>query len=142
MKPFDLEKAKKGAPVCTRSGKKARILAFDADTEEGYNIVALEENEDGFDEVVTVDNNGSFTHGKDEAQEDLFMAPVYGYMAVMKNEDVGFLYGTKIADSPNELKKYVTEGLKDAFCYSRVELFFDIEEKQKIENPEILQKIH
>ena len=142
MKPFDLEKAKKGAPVCTRSGKKARILTFDADTEEGYNIVALEENEDGFEEVVTVDNNGSFTHGKDKAEEDLFMAPVYGYMAIVKNKDEGFLYGTKIVNSTDELRKATTEAIKNVFCYSRVELFFDIDEEQKIENPEILQEIH
>lgn len=29
MKEFDLEAAKKGAPVCTRNGQKARILCFD-----------------------------------------------------------------------------------------------------------------
>lgn len=29
MKPFDLEKAKAGAPVCTRNGYKAEILRFD-----------------------------------------------------------------------------------------------------------------
>ena len=30
MKPFDLEKAKAGAPVQTRNGKPARIICFDA----------------------------------------------------------------------------------------------------------------
>lgn len=29
MKPFNLELAKQGHPVCTRDGRKARILAFD-----------------------------------------------------------------------------------------------------------------
>ena len=32
MKPFDLEKAKAGSPVCTRSGEKVRIICFDANT--------------------------------------------------------------------------------------------------------------
>lgn len=30
LKPFDLEKAKAGKPVCTRDGRKARIICFDA----------------------------------------------------------------------------------------------------------------
>ena len=30
LKPFDLQKAKQGTPVCTRDGRKARIICFDA----------------------------------------------------------------------------------------------------------------
>ena len=30
LKPFDLQKAKDGKPVCTRDGRKARIICFDA----------------------------------------------------------------------------------------------------------------
>lgn len=30
LKPFDLEAARKGKPVCTRDGRKARIICFDA----------------------------------------------------------------------------------------------------------------
>ena len=30
LKPFDLEAAKAGKPVCTRDGRKARIICFDA----------------------------------------------------------------------------------------------------------------
>lgn len=29
LKPFDLEAAKQGKPVCTRDGRKARIICFD-----------------------------------------------------------------------------------------------------------------
>lgn len=29
LKPFDLQKAKEGKPVCTRDGRKARIICFD-----------------------------------------------------------------------------------------------------------------
>ena len=39
LKPFDLQAAKSGKPVCTRDGRKARIVCFDA---KGYRpIVAL-----------------------------------------------------------------------------------------------------
>ena len=50
MKEFDYEKAKAGAPVCTREGKPARIIFWDAKgiSNDGkqYPIVALLE-EDG-----------------------------------------------------------------------------------------------
>lgn len=39
-KPFDLEQAKAGKPVCTRDGHKARIICFDAKLE-NYSIIAL-----------------------------------------------------------------------------------------------------
>lgn len=39
LKPFDLEAAKAGKPVCTRDGRKARIICFDRDWD--MHIVAL-----------------------------------------------------------------------------------------------------
>ena len=41
MKPFSLEAAKQGHPVCCRNGRKARIICFDANVEKGKPIVAL-----------------------------------------------------------------------------------------------------
>lgn len=41
MKPFDLEAAKAGKPVCTRDGRKARIICFDAKGDKS--IIALVE---------------------------------------------------------------------------------------------------
>ena len=40
MKKFNLEEAKAGKPVCTRDGRKARILAFDLKGYNGRSIVA------------------------------------------------------------------------------------------------------
>jgi len=45
LKEFDLEAAKAGKPVCTRDGRKARIICFDRN--DLYPIVALIECEDG-----------------------------------------------------------------------------------------------
>lgn len=39
-KPFNLEEAKAGRPVCTRNGQEVRIICFDAKSE-NYPIVAL-----------------------------------------------------------------------------------------------------
>lgn len=44
MKPFNLELAKAGHPVCTRDGRKARIICFDR--KEVCPIIALVEDED------------------------------------------------------------------------------------------------
>lgn len=40
MKPFNLEEAKAGKPVCTRDGREARIICFDVKNEL-YPIAAL-----------------------------------------------------------------------------------------------------
>lgn len=39
-KPFNLEEAKAGRPVCTRNGQEVRIICFNAKSE-NYPIVAL-----------------------------------------------------------------------------------------------------
>ena len=44
LKPFDIQKAKEGKPVCTRDGRKARIISFDREfiyEGQNYCIVAL-----------------------------------------------------------------------------------------------------
>lgn len=49
MREFDLEKAKAGAGVCTRSGNKARIICFDA--KGMYPIVALIEDRVDYEQI-------------------------------------------------------------------------------------------
>ena len=41
LKPFDIQKAREGKPVCTRDGRKARIICFDTINEINYPIIAL-----------------------------------------------------------------------------------------------------
>lgn len=55
MKEFDLEKAKAGAPVCTRDGRSARIICWDSGINcygRKYPIVAI---------IDTIDGNPSKT---------------------------------------------------------------------------------
>lgn len=70
MKPFNLEEAKAGKPVCTRDGYDARILCFDAKNPY-FPVVALV-NIDGLDTVVTYDNTGRQVIDK-ENDADLMM---------------------------------------------------------------------
>ena len=74
MKPFDLEAAKAGAPVCTRDGYAARIICTDANDEE-YPIVALITCPDGRETPFRHTAAGSF-YVNGDGDYDLFMASV------------------------------------------------------------------
>lgn len=71
LKEFDLEAAKAGKPVCTRDGRKARIICFDRNWE--YPIVALIECENDEEMISSCDKNGKARIY--EAQADLMMLP-------------------------------------------------------------------
>ena len=76
MKPFDLAKAKAGAPVITRDGRKARILSFDI-CNRYYPLAAAFTNSDGDEGVVSLTNEGKcFAFTDKDSPSDLFMAPV------------------------------------------------------------------
>ena len=74
LKPFDLEAAKAGKPVCTRDGRKARIICFDAKGKQP--IIALFEREKT-DEVIiqTYNDDGSYYGLGKEDNRDLIMRP-------------------------------------------------------------------
>lgn len=74
FKPFDLEAAKAGAPVMTRSGRPARILAFDLKTADECPIVVAIETHDGKSEVVRTYTK--YGYAADEYDDDLVMAYV------------------------------------------------------------------
>lgn len=76
MKPFNLELAKQGKPVCTRDGRKARIICFDK--KEGAPIVALvetEKNERISEEITLYFINGRLISENLESKDDLMMLP-------------------------------------------------------------------
>lgn len=87
MKPFNLEEAKKGAKVCTRDGKKVRIVCFDVKNE-NHPILALLE-EDGQEYLVSYDKDGYFSDDKSNDDLDLFMATEKheGWVNIYKNNE-------------------------------------------------------
>lgn len=73
MKPFDLEKAKAGAPLCTREGFRARIICFDANNK-GFPLVALVKDSNNSEEYpVLYSKDGNFYNSGRENPKDLFM---------------------------------------------------------------------
>ena len=90
LKPFDLEAARSGKPVCTRDGRKARIICFDC-KDETFQIVALVGGSLGKEEIISYDKAGySTTRDRDEM---LMMLPEKkeGWVNVYKER----IYSTK-----------------------------------------------
>lgn len=85
MKPFDIELAKQGKPVCLRNGRKARIICFDVKNS-AYPIIALVE--DGEYEVAMYFNERGGTRAHPSGY-DLMMAPEKktGWVNIYKGDD-------------------------------------------------------
>ena len=93
LKLFDLEAAKEGKPVCTRDGRKARIIAFDANG--GRPIVALVTECDNEEEIpYKYHCDGSYNCQSISSNNDLMMLPEKkeGWAKVRKDIN---LYDTK-----------------------------------------------
>ena len=91
LKPFDLEAAKAGKPVCTRDGRKARIICFDRDW--NMHIVALVAGPLG-EEVRYYLSNGKVAFDK-QNDGDLMMLPEKkeGWINVYKKEQNRYVKG-------------------------------------------------
>ena len=89
LKPFDLEAAKAGKPVCTRDGRKARIICFDVKDKNNMQIIALVQSKSGETEVV----NFYYKDGKKSkigiTGNDLMMVSEKheGWINIVKNAD-------------------------------------------------------
>ena len=95
LKLFDLEAAKAGKPVCTRDGRKARIIFFDRKVDTP--IVALIEHADGSEILQCYFNNGKCCHNE-TSDYDLMMLPV-------KKEGWVNIYRSQIYDTLERAKE-------------------------------------
>ena len=85
LKPFDLEKAKSGKPVCTRDGRKARILCYDFKQNEEYPILVAVENKDGKECALLYSNDGISEIYKSSNNElAMFLEKKEGWVNVYK----------------------------------------------------------
>ena len=73
MTPFNIEEAKKGRPVCTRDGRKARIICFDRKGFESKPILALIEENGKEDYFYAYGNDGIWASNGQETINDLFL---------------------------------------------------------------------
>ena len=70
MKPFDLEAAKRGEPICNRDGESCVFIAHVPGANLENRVVALTPSE----EVLVFNEEGSYYCDGDESRYDLFMA--------------------------------------------------------------------
>ena len=118
LKPFDLEAAKAGKPVCTRDGRKARILCFDRFCcDEISTIVACVLSKDGKDENVIIYSSDGFMVDKQHpCDDDLMMLSEKkeGWVNVYYNHDASshrgcrFIYDTKEQAVKDAGSAYIT----------------------------------
>ena len=118
LKPFDLEAARSGKPVCTRDGRKARIICFDRRLfykNVSYPILALVECSDGEDDVCGYNEKGKvLIEDGAEYKDDLMMLPEKRIGWITINKDAGLF------KSKEEAERYCT---KD---YATVRVEFEI----------------
>ena len=71
LKPFDIQKAREGKPVCTRDGRKARIICFNMNSFNNHVIVALITEENGTESIYSYTSEGKWK--ETETENDLMM---------------------------------------------------------------------
>ena len=98
LKPFDIQKAREGKPVCTRNGRKARIICFDFQSIENTPIVAAVQVTDKQEVIANYYEDGrQFVDGISEL--DLMMLPE-------KKEGWVNLYKSSVRSTKEEAMKY------------------------------------
>ena len=92
LKPFDLEAAKAGKPVCTRDGRKARLICFDK--KGAYPIVALVNDYNEEEYIKNYDEFGKKFIGG-ETSDDLMMLPEKkeGWVNIYKSDNGTYYTG-------------------------------------------------
>ena len=104
LKPFSLEAAKAGKPVCTRDGRKARIICFDLKNEDKTIVAAV--GNDCFENLFCYTENGKLTNGI-ESDKDLMMLPEKKEGWVNLPKDTVYFDKKEIAER-NCLQNYFT----------------------------------
>lgn len=114
LKPFDIQKAREGKPVCTRDGHKARIICFDYNGETGdYPIVALVYYNKGnkcYERVLKYTSDGLFNkYGDYQHDDDLMMSPEKkeGWANIVRGSDGRPHMGRGIFQSKEEAENAI-----------------------------------
>ena len=112
LKQFDLEDAKSGKPVCTRDGRKARIICFDRNHQ--YPVVALIECKDGEEMIAAFTKDGETDY--EPKNHGLMMLPekkemwINIYRGTTRPAPGGYLYDTEeeAKDEIRNVENYIT----------------------------------
>lgn len=115
MKPFNIEEAKAGKPVCTRDGKEARIICFGTRGE--YPIIAQT---DGDDYAHSYSEDGRINRlYQNESDLFMFTAKHVGWVNIYRAESVPYVPSSIVYDTEDEARKY--EGWSDYAATVKIE---------------------
>lgn len=117
MKPFNLEKAKAGAPVFTRDGRDVRLLCFDRKSV--YPICGLVDCTDGGEAYETWTSNGMYRTATHSSEYDLFLKED------ANETDEQTYYGVRIIYPDKVVVSRACESIEEAFLL-RATLLQDI----------------
>ena len=114
MRKFDINLAKAGKPVCTRDGRKARIICFDAKGDKP--IIALIEYEIDERPCNYFANGRFYSNSNENNDADLIMLPEKkeGWVNVYYDNDASshrgcrFIYDTKERAAKEAGSAYIT----------------------------------
>ena len=111
LKPFDIQKAREGKPVCTRDGRKARIICFDYKGDgNAYPILALISNSNlsgvPSEIIAKYTEDGKYAkYNNVENNEDLMMLPEKKEMWInIYKGTTGLVPGGYLYDTEEEAK--------------------------------------
>ena len=105
MKEFNLEEARQGKPVCTRDGRKVRILCFDL-KDNNFPICAAVEEEEGVEYPYTYNLSGKFRLNGEHVS-DLMMAGKkhIGWVNIDSSDGIRMFVGNTIYSSEEAAKE-------------------------------------
>ena len=112
LKPFNFEEAKAGKPVCTRDGRRARIICFDLNTCSPYSVIAAVTNDSGYEEVTAYMEDGCYLGQNEESSRDLMMLP---------EKKEGWMYINKISCMLDN-KEIAEKNCPEGYVVAKVEL--------------------
>lgn len=128
LKPFNLEAAKAGKPVCTRDGRKARIICFDRKISingVSYPIITLVEDTTKEEIIYGYNEKGRLLIERDMPyKDDLMMLPEKkeGYVNIYTNPRVGDRYSSNtIFPSKEEAIQGITKSLGNYINTTKIE---------------------
>ena len=105
MKPFDLEKAKAGAEVCTRDGRPARIVCWDVKYS-GFPLAVVVEDGIALENIYQYSEEGKPMNDYGKGEDDLFLNTTkkVGWVNVYQDESNRHYAGEIVHDDEEEAK--------------------------------------
>ena len=113
LKPFDLEAAKAGKPVCTRDGRKARIICFDRKGKQPIIALIIQDNEEEFIENYHL--SGRFNVDDTfENDGDLMMLPE-------KKEGWAVIFKDDLLRTEKEARELAEQSISEVIRIEKIE---------------------